>query len=37
MSEEDQKNYQAYLEAKTMQNYAKSDELRQLLIAKGIM
>ena len=37
MDEENKKLYQAYLDAKTMQNYDESDRIRKILIEKGIM
>ena len=37
MSPEDKKLYQDYLDTKAQQNYARSDEIRQILANKGIM
>lgn len=37
LSKEDKDLYNQYLQAKSMQDYAKSDELRQILSQKGIM
>ena len=37
LSKEDKELYNQYLQAKSMQDYAKSDELRQILSQKGIM
>ena len=37
MSEEDKALYQEYLKAKSEQDYAKSDDIRKILVDKGIM
>ncbi len=37
MSQEDKELYQEYLDTKAQQNYARSDEIRQILANKGIM
>ncbi len=37
MSEEDHELYEEYLQSKAEQNYARSDEIRQALMQKGIM
>ena len=37
MSEEDKALYQEYLKAKSEQDYAKSDDMRKILVDKGIM
>ena len=37
MTDEDLKLYQDYLDAKAQQDYAKSDEIRQILLQKNIM
>ena len=37
LSDEDKALYKAYLESKANKDFAKSDEIRQELIAKGIM
>ena len=37
MSKEDHKLYEEYLQSKAEQNYARSDEIRQVLMQKGIM
>ena len=37
MNEEDKKLYSDYLQSKVEQNYEKSDEIRKILIEKGIM